>query len=148
MKKNSKEQQYHIIGLSLTIVLALVLMVLGLATFNKQKELAYEQMLTPVPSDAPPTIFARPTEPLLRVGSISPEVKHLQKRLGELGYYQGEIDGQYGKGTGESVRVFQEQNQLQPDGMAGADTLALLYSDRAKVFTAGSLPSPSPTPGV
>ena len=70
-------------------------------------------------------------EPPLRNGSQGEKVWKLQSRLQELGYYAGEVDGQFGNGTKEAVVAFQAKNGLDPDGMAGPDTLNLLYSDEA-----------------
>lgn len=97
-----------------------------------KKQYAIEAAITPAPTLAPPAIYARPTEPLLRVGSIGQEVKALQSRLKELGFYDGDIDGDYGGGTRSAVELFQRQHQLKVDGLAGPETMALLYSDAAK----------------
>ena len=43
----------------------------------------------------------------------------MQERLQELGYYQGEVDGQFGPGTKEAVIAFQKMNGLDADGLAG-----------------------------
>ena len=74
-----------------------------------------EAAITPKPTIAPPTIFASPTEALLRGGSIGPEVLELQEKLKVLGYYEGDLDGQYGKGTTDAVILFQTQHSLTPD---------------------------------
>jgi peptidoglycan hydrolase-like protein with peptidoglycan-binding domain len=60
-------------------------------------------------------------------------VKDLQTRLTELGYYAGAIDGAYGNQTRRAVELFQYQNGLTPDGIAGRYTLTVLYeSDEVK----------------
>lgn len=95
-----------------------------------------EAAITPKPTIAPPTIFASPTEALLRGGSIGPEVLELQEKLKVLGYYEGDLDGQYGKGTTDAVILFQTQHSLTPDGMAGQQTLGMIYSEAAqKIIT-------------
>ena len=68
----------------------------------------------------------------LRTGDYGPEVKTLQKRLKELGYYTSSIDGSYGSLTVKAVKAFQKNNGLTEDGVAGPSTLAKLNSSSAK----------------
>ena len=68
----------------------------------------------------------------LREGSKGTAVKTLQEKLKKLGYYKGSIDGVYGSGTIAAVRAFQTRNRLTVDGVAGEDTLKILYSSSAK----------------
>ena len=60
------------------------------------------------------------------------EVRKLQARLTELGYYAGGVDGVYGEATEDAVKAFQRQNNLSGDGQAGEATQSKLYSDSAK----------------
>lgn len=85
-------------------------------------------LVTPDP-DAPTP------EPVLRTGSAGQEVKDLQSRLYTLGYYSGDIDGQFGTGTRDAVSAFQRANGLDADGIAGSETKSLLYSPNAKPFS-------------
>ena len=72
---------------------------------------------------------------VLRQGSNGGEVKELQRRLKEWGYYNGVVDGIYGKGTVEAVKKFQQKNGLKADGIAGIETYrALGMNDSAKVL--------------
>ncbi|MBE5768685.1 MAG: hypothetical protein E7333_03730 [Clostridiales bacterium] len=73
------------------------------------------------------------------------DVASVQKRLKELGYYTGTVDGNYGKGTMEAVRNFQQRNGLMADGVAGVQTYAVLYSSMA-ISASSPTPSPSPSP--
>lgn len=134
MKSNASQAKRAFLPL-LARLTGLVLIVLILYFFFQanrlQREYTAEARITPTPSLAPPTLFARPTQALLRLGSVSPEVKALQTRLKELGYYTGEIDGQYGGGTKEAVRLFQQQHDLTDDGLAGETTLEKLYGNDA-----------------
>ena len=43
---------------------------------------------------------------VLRQGATGGEVKELQRRLKNWGYYSGAVDGIYGKGTVEDVKKF------------------------------------------
>ena len=71
-------------------------------------------------------------EPVLRTGMTGQSVKDLQSRLYTLGYYSGEIDGQFGPGTKEAVLGFQRRNGLGADGIVGAETKEKLFSAEAK----------------
>ena len=92
-------------------------------------------LATPPPT-AEPNYFMTPapTElPTLKKNSTGAEVRALQERLIQLQYMRaGSNDGQYGKGTENAVRAFQNANGLRADGAAGPKTLQLLYSDNAK----------------
>ena len=103
-------------------------------------EVQLELSLTPTPlPQMPDSVWAEvvnpaePTpEPPLSSGSRGEKVQELQKRLQALGYYDGEIDGQFGPGTKAAVVDFQKNNGLDTDGLAGTETLNLLYSQEAK----------------
>ena len=72
---------------------------------------------------------------VLRQGSNGGEVKELQRRLKEWGYYNGAVDGIYGMGTVEAVKAFQKKNGLKADGIAGIETYkALGMNDSVKVL--------------
>ena len=69
----------------------------------------------------------------LEAGSESEQVKTLQKRLKELGYYNGNIDGRYGEETQAAVMAFQLRNNLTVDGKAGPATQRLLYGSKSSI---------------
>ncbi|MGH9116967.1 MAG: peptidoglycan-binding domain-containing protein [Acidimicrobiales bacterium] len=46
----------------------------------------------------------------------SPDVRHLQERLHELGYYQGQVDGRFGDATEEALAWFKADNSLSANG--------------------------------
>ena len=69
---------------------------------------------------------------LLKEGSSGLEVRKLQGRLAELGYYAGGVDGIYGATTTSAVKAFQRNNGLSGDGQAGEQTQTKLYSSTAK----------------
>ena len=72
---------------------------------------------------------------VLKQGSNGGEVKELQRRLKDWGYYNGAVDGIYGKGTVEAVKKFQKKNGLVADGIAGIETYkALGMNDSVKVL--------------
>lgn len=81
-----------------------------------------------IPYVAPAATPSTPTmtTAILRKGSTGPEVKSLQKKLLQIGYYLGSYsaDGDYGDATVTAVRKFQKDNSLEVDGEAGPNTLA------------------------
>ena len=64
----------------------------------------------------------------LRQGMSGADVMRMQEMLAELGYYTAAVDGTFGYTTQLAVTAFQQKNGLKADGVAGAETLALLYS--------------------
>ena len=72
-------------------------------------------------------------------------VQLIQRRLMELGYLDASaaVDGDYGSVTRAAVVLFQEQNGLTADGLAGAETQKKLFSEEALPNpTAAVTPSP------
>ena len=59
-------------------------------------------------------------------GSNGEEVKQIQQKLKDWGYYTGNVDGIFGSGTYEAVKKFQQNNGLSADGIAGSQTLSAL----------------------
>lgn len=62
-------------------------------------------------------------ETLSRVGSRGDEVKQIQTKLKNWGYYSGSVDGIYGEQTKQAVIKFQKKSKLTADGVAGPQTL-------------------------
>jgi putative chitinase len=63
----------------------------------------------------------------LRLDMIGGEVERLQRRLRELGFNPGEIDGRFGPATEAAVLAFQRAEGLLADGIAGPRTLNALF---------------------
>jgi peptidoglycan hydrolase-like protein with peptidoglycan-binding domain len=141
MKSNPKT----LAGVILLVILAIALRFLISRMVPTIGEVQREKSLTPTPlPDIPANVMevtpdpAGPTpEPVLRTGSRGEDVKTLQGRLHDLGYYTDEIDGQFGAATKAAVIDFQRANGLDADGMVGSETKALLYSVEARPKTAG-----------
>ena len=74
-----------------------------------------------------------------KMGSSGSEVRQIQTRLKNWGYYKGSIDGIYGSRTKAAVESFQRKNGLTVDGIAGPATLA------AMGLPSGSKPASSNT---
>ena len=79
----------------------------------------------------------------LRIGMNGDGVRGLQTRLKNLNYYTGSVDGDFGQGTYAAVVAFQTANDLTPDGVAGKETLNLLYAG-----TGSSSPSSGSSSGT
>lgn len=62
----------------------------------------------------------------IKKGSSGIEVETLQGRLRELGFYGGNIDGQFGQITERGVFLFQKAQMLTQDGIVGPKTWAAL----------------------
>ncbi|MCB8816269.1 spore cortex-lytic enzyme [Desulfosporosinus shakirovi] len=60
---------------------------------------------------------------LLGRGSKGSEVTELQKKLVQLGYTVGTVDGKYGSKTEDAIRRFQKEHGLRVDGLAGTQTI-------------------------
>ncbi|MFB2937652.1 peptidoglycan-binding protein [Aerosakkonemataceae cyanobacterium BLCC-F154] len=60
--------------------------------------------------------------PTLKIGMRGAEVFWLQKRLQAIGFFQGSVDGIFGKDTQAAVIAAQEKYGLKPDGIVGAAT--------------------------
>ena len=58
-----------------------------------------------------------------RYGSRGSEVRQIQTKLKNWGYYKGSVDGIYGSQTVAAVKSFQKKNGLTVDGIAGSKTL-------------------------
>lgn len=63
---------------------------------------------------------------LSKLGSTGNEVKRVQTKLKELGYYKGSIDGIYGSATKKAVTSFQRNCGITADGICGKQTLLYL----------------------
>ena len=83
---------------------------------------------------------------VMQRGSKGAQVVKLQKRLSDLGYYTGDIDGKYGPQTAIAVSKYQQDNKLKVDGKVGTQTLVSLQLDwnDAPVVT----PAPPSVPEV
>ena len=124
-------------------VVAIALLLPG--TLDSRRTLKIERAATPTPTadvrshadgDPRPQQHPAPTAMLLKTGVKGDEVTRLQQRLQELGYYNGEVDGQYGPGTAEAVRVLPGPARLDSDGIAGEATRARLYAQDAQTLRA------------
>ena len=94
-------------------------------------------MQSPSPTiDPTPTPLPSPTpDPTLTKGMENEDVASLQSRLMDLGYLDLDEPTQYyGSATKFAVQLFQRQNGLQQDGIAGPETLQMIFSQDAKKY--------------
>lgn len=63
---------------------------------------------------------------LLKYGSRGEQVKTVQTKLKNWGYYNGNVDGIYGWRTAVAVKAFQKKNGLKVDGIVGDATAKAL----------------------
>ena len=83
----------------------------------------------------------------LKLGSQGDEVRNVQRKLRELGFYKGTVDGDFGEGTEKAVKAFQKQYGLTADGKVGANTLAKLATAKATMKpSATATPKPTAVP--
>lgn len=150
MSSSNKPTPALVIGLVFMTALVVLAVVLGVNVIRLSQLTAIEAATTPTPEPEAANVMQvtidpnEPTpEPVLRAGSSGDAVVELQTRLQTLGYYSGEIDGQYGAGTKAAVKLFQQQNGLDADGLFGGDTRKALFADDAKAYVA---PTDTPAP--
>ncbi len=105
---------------------------------------------TPVPTQAPievtatpePIVTQAPAQPQaqtgLQPGDTGEAVMAMQQRLQELGYFTGEIGGNYLAKTTAAVQAFQTAIGWQPDGIASDALLERLYSADAPAYNAAA----------
>lgn len=79
------------------------------------------------------------TSVLSKYGSRGEEVRNVQSKLKELGYYTGAVDGIFGSKTQSAVKAFQRNCGLTADGIAGPKTL--LYLGLGGASSSGSYSS-------
>jgi len=106
---------------------------------------------TPTATRAPAGVSIN-TGTTLREGDISSSVKAMQEKLISLGYLSGKADGNFGPKTYRAVVAFQKANALDPDGIAGKQTLAALnsagISNNGTSGPSASAPTVTVTPGA
>lgn len=67
---------------------------------------------------------------VIKEGMEGTDIRAMQEQLVDLGYME-KTTSYYGTETVEAIKLFQKRNKLTADGLAGAETVDLLYSDDA-----------------
>ena len=81
----------------------------------------------------------------LNRGATGANVKKVQQRLKDLGFFDGPISGNYMSQTQAAVKSFQEYNGLVVDGVTGEDTWNAMFNS-PDVVNASATPRPAPKP--
>ena len=74
-------------------------------------------------------------------GSSGDDVRQIQQKLRQWGYYDGAIDGAYGQDTYNAVMRFQRKNGLSADGVVGPATAAAIGISLSSLGNASAQPS-------
>lgn len=74
-------------------------------------------------------------------GSRGEEVRKIQTKLKNWGYYNGSVDGIYGWQTEDAVKSFQKKNGLKADGIAGTQTLNAMGVSSGQSTSSSSSPN-------
>lgn len=103
---------------------------------------------TPTPPPTPAPIDLNVAYPgKVEYGNSGDNVRRIQTRLAELGFYKLEISGNFMANTRTAVKDFQGHNALKVDGVVGQDTWqALFFYPDAVTADATPRPTPAPTP--
>ncbi len=75
---------------------------------------------------------------IVNAKSSSQDIKLVQKKLKNWGYYKGKVDGIYGSGTKNAVILFQKRNKLVVDGIVGDKTLAAMGISKSMLSSGNS----------
>ena len=138
-KINGKRFQIVVIGTGAVCLAVIFLLIFGTGPKNAFVKNESAQALSSSFSASTPTPVPTPTptpEPSLEPGVTTAKVAELQQRLMDL-YYMAvdEPTEYYGPQTKLAVELFQRKHELSIDGIAGEQTLALLFSDEAKTYS-------------
>jgi len=86
---------------------------------------------SPIPISTPTPAPTKESYRTLKRGMTGEDVRRMQQALASLGYLSGAADGDFGTNTLNALTQFQAVNGLDADGIAGSQTLSLLYSGTA-----------------
>jgi peptidoglycan hydrolase-like protein with peptidoglycan-binding domain len=124
---------------------------LGLETTGITTALLQELLYAPTaptfkPASPPPAATASPAQYVdLKYGDTGARVQALQLRLMELGYFNGELGGNYLSITTASVKLFQATIGMQQTGNASVAMQEALFSKNAPHYNEATA-APTPTP--
>ena len=108
-----KSKQRAVLAAILSVALTATAVAGGVSAYqNRDMQTTQETTLVPVA--------------VLRQGATGGEVKEVQRRLKQWGYYTGAVDGVFGAGTRAAVIAFQKKNGLKADGIVGKSTYKAL----------------------
>lgn len=153
LAKRQRHNPLKAIGIAILTALIIIALVLFVRTYDVFTKVQHEWRLTPTPvpvmvnvMEITPDPNRATLEPLIKTGAAGEEVKKIQQRLMDLGFYNSTLDGQFGSGTRSAVMEFQRQHGLEVDGVVGPSTKEWLYSSAANRAVETPTPSPVPAP--
>lgn len=150
LQLNRKTLLIFVGSLAAILIVSIVAIAFSVADNSKKKDslesaqssAISQNAITPTPTPTPtstptPTPSPTPTpDPTLRRDDENERVQELQERLMDLNYLDLDESTQfYGPATEYAVELFQRQHDLTQDGVAGPQTLNLLFSADAKKYT-------------
>lgn len=90
-------------------------------------------------------LYSNNTQPYrMMLGDKGSDVRSMQRRLTELGYYEDKDNGYFGVATEHAVKNFQKRNKLEETGVIDQASRNLMYSPHAR-YLVDPTPTPKPT---
>ena len=96
---------------------------------------------TQKPTEKPTSVPQQPEDDdyrELHYNNSGEDVKNMQRRLKELGYYEGQLGGNFLAITETAVKLFQASIGYEADGVATPSLQTLLFSDSAPYYDGSS----------
>ncbi len=123
----------------LLCVLLSVVMLTGVLLIALAEEEEDDSVIIPVDIEEPAEAETE-SQPAreLKQGDSGDDVLFLQTRLKYLKYYNGELSGNYGKGTKEAVSSFQKDFDLEATGEADLQTQMVIYTTNYRPLKYGA----------
>jgi len=120
-----------------------------------------EAVPVPLPASERPVAAIEPVQPMATVSEVAPQTTGsvpaaapaipdqpvgnadafaVQKKLAQLGLFEGKVDGFYGPMTARAIRAFEERNGLEPTGALTPDIIDAIK----RADSAGRVPTAQP----
>lgn len=109
------------------------------AEFDQNRRISTQELNFPTPAQ---------TQRTLQRGDRSSDVTAVQRRLQELGYFNGPLTGYFGSTTQEAVIRFQQSYNIVPDGVVGSETRAALFGTTTSRYYQDDLLNIPPPPPI
>lgn len=106
--------------------------------YQKSQKLKQDGIFGPITCKKLNTNEKETINSTLKKGSKGEQVKQLQQKLQKLGYYNAEIDGEYGTKTVNAVKTYQTYYNLISDGVCGPLTNKALQETKTLTETTQS----------
>lgn len=107
-------------------------------------------VVLPIPISQPSVVPIANSVSMFSLGDTGAEVRKIQRRLRELNYYNGSINGFFDHATQNALMRFQQANGITETGIAGPTTQTYLFNTRSisttptrTVVTVVEIPAPA-----